>query len=320
MSQTLKLNNFAEENIVETTELNADSAVAATSLTLKDNQGFASGDFVIIGDLGSEESELRTVDAVNSDLIGLTITAALKLAHNRFDQVTKLFGNQMKIYRASNVNGSQPADADFTEYATISIDPDQMSTRYTDASGSDDYWYKRVFYNPTTTTSTPLELAKAYRGQQYPEYASAEEIRNKAGLGGNRYITDEKVHEKRRAAQDVINGALTGLYVVPFTSPINPLINEITQLLAAGYLLTSEATNADTRAEGQAFIDQVTNKDGTGWLDKLNKRELKLTGLQGDDSTTPTASGYTAWPTGQTATTPDEQGGGERKFRDTDRY
>lgn len=322
MSQTLNLNNFSDANIVETTELNADAAIGATSLTLKDNQGFAAADYLVVGRLGSETAELRIVDAPNSNLIDLTITAALKLAHNRFDPVTKLFGNKMRIYRAANVNGSIPADADFSLLAagTIDIDPDQAFTRFTDADGDEDYWYKRTFYNSTSTSETPLSEATAYRGAQYPSYATAEEIRSKAGLQNNRYITDEKIHEKRKAAQSVINATLTGMYSVPFSTPVNPLINEITQLLAAGYLLTAEATNATTRAEGQALIDQATNAQGTGWLDKLNKKELKLTGLTGDAETVVDAGGYNAWPNADTATTADASGGGERKFRDTDRY
>ena len=319
MSQTLKLNNFPEANIVEQTELNADAA-AGTSFTLKDNQGFAAADFVLFGTPGSETGELRTVDTVNANLTGLTITAATKLAHDRFDQVSKLFGNKMRIYRAANSDGTQPADASFSLYATIDIDPDQASTTYTDADGSADYWYKRTFYNSTSTGETPLSEAIAYRGAQYPEYATEEEIRSKAGLQGNRWITDEKIIEKRKAAQSVINATLTGLYTTPFTPPVNPLINEITQLLAAGYLLTQESTNASSRAEGQALIDQATNAQGTGLLDKLNKKELKLVGLVGDAQTVTDAGGYNAWPNGDTAEADAEDGGGARMFRVSDRY
>ena len=319
MSQTLNLSNYPVANVVEETELNADAA-AGTALTLKDNQGFLSGDFILIGDRGSETAELRTVDTPNSNLTDLTITAATKLAHNRFDQVTKLFGNKMRIYRAANADGTIPASASFTLYATIDIDPDQVSTRYTDTDGSSDYWYKRVFYNPTTLVETPLAEANAYRGAQYPAYATIEEIRSKAGLMNARYITDEIVDEKRRAAQSVIDATLLGLYTVPFTTPVNPLIKEITQLLAAGYLLTQEATSGGLRAQGQALIDQATNDKGTGLLDKLDQRLLKLTGIAGGDESTPDAGGYNGYPNADTATNPPEEGGGARMFRVSDRY
>ncbi len=324
MSQTLRLNNFNAANIVEESQLNADAAIG-TALTLKDNQGFLAADFILIGQRGGENSELRTVDAPNSNLTGLTITAATKLPHSRFDQVTKLFGSKMKVYRAANVDGSQPADASFSVIDTIDIDPDQMSTEYTDDDGSAAYWYKRTFYNPTTALETPLADAIAYRGGEDNNlyYANTDEVREKAGLQNNKWITNEKVIEKILAAQSVINATLTGLYTVPFTSPINPLINEITQLLAAGYLLTQESTNANTRAKGQALIDSATNDKGTGWLDKLDKRELKLTGMTGaDESSSATGTGgYSGWPNDSTGTNPlDVHNGAPRAFTTQSRY
>jgi hypothetical protein len=323
MTKTLILNNFPEANIGETSELNADAAVDATELILKDNQGFTVGDFIIIGGLGTETAELRTVGEPNSDLTGLTITEALKLHHDRFDQVTKIFGESMKIYRAISSDGSIPSDEDFGgAYSIVSIDTDQMSTRFTDTSGDADnknMWYKRTFYNSVTQQETPLAEAVAYRGTDATSYATTEQIRIKAGLQHNRWLTDEKVLEKIRVAQSVIDGTLTGLYAVPFTAPVNQIINEIAQLLAAGYLLQG-LDSAAMRAQGDALIAQATNKDGTGWLDKLNKKELKMTGLAGETQTVVDAGGFNAWPNADTARTAPEYGGGQRKFRVSDRY
>jgi phage gp36-like protein len=320
MSQTLKLANYPAANIVEESELNADAAVGL-ALTLKDNQGFLSGDFIVIGQRGSETAELRVVDTPNSNLTGLTITAATKLAHSRFDQVTKLFGNKMKIYRAANSDGTQPADGSFSVVDTIDIDPDQTSTEYTDSSGSSSYWYKRTFYNATTLSETPLAAAIAYRGGEV-YYATPEDVRRKAGLENNKWISDEKVIEKIRAAMAVIDGTLTGLYTVPFTAPFQPIINEITQLLAAGYLLTQEATNSTSRAQGEALIAQATNQQNTGWLDKLNTRDIKMVGLNGSvESSSTNGTGYNGWPNATTATAPANQGGqAPRGFRVSDRY
>lgn len=324
MSKTLALNNFSDANIVETTELDADALKTVSSLVLKDNQGFSAGDVILIGQRGSETAELRTVDTVDSNLINLTITEALSLNHSRFDQVTKLFGSEMKIYRAIT-DGSFPTGADFgAAYSVIPIDPDQMSTRFTDASGDADnphIWYKRTFHNQTTDQETPLSEAIAYKGAESSEYATVEEIRSKAGLQGNRWITDEKIQEKRRTAQAVIDGTLTGLYSVPFTPPVNQLINEITQMLAAGYILLQESTSAAARSQGQALVDQVTNKDRTGWLDKLDKKELKMVGLQGETQTAAETGGVTGWPNDSTGTDRnDPRNGAPRAFTTQDRY
>lgn len=323
MSQTLKLTNYPVENIIEETLLNADMA-AGTSMTVRDNQGFSADDFILIGNKGSETGEIRTVATVNADLVSVTITAATKLAHDRFEPVYKLFGDQMKLYRAANVDGSIPANASFSVVATIDIDPDQQSTAYTDSTGSSDYWYKRTFYNQTSTEETPLADAPAYRGAQYPAYATIEQIRNKAGLENNRWITDEKVDEKRRSAQSIIDARLQGTYTVPFTPPVNQLINEITQLYAAGLLLTQSYSvgGAGVRTQGETMLNEVTNDNGTGLLDKLDSQVLRLTDLTGTSETSTVAAiGYSSWPNDSTETADYDDGGDNGPgFRRSTRY
>lgn len=320
MSYTLNLRSFPELNIIEESELSADIAASSTGLSLKNNQGLSADDYLILGTIGSEKAELVSVSSVDSDQVQVTLSAGVKFAHDKFDRVTKLYGNQMKIYRASNVDGSIPANGSFSVLATIDIDPDQISTKYEDTSGSSDYWYKRTFYNEANDTETPIAEATAYRGSAYPEYCTIEQIKDKAGLKNNRWIPTERIDEKRRAAQSMIDARLTGTYTVPFTPPINQLINEITQSYAAGLLLLSEATTRAGRERGQELMDSVTNNEGTGTLDRLDKRELKLVGLIGNDETTPNSTGYSGYPNSNTATNPPEEGGGARMFRVSDRY
>jgi len=315
MSQTIKINNFSSLNIKERTELDADVAAAATSLSVKNNQNFAANDIVYVGRLGSDTGENLVASGIsNATTIGVS---ALARPHNRFDDVHSLFGNKIRIYRAANVNGTAPADASFSLLATVDIDFDQVSTTYTDADGSSSYWYKFTFYNSTASTETTLPDSTASRGASYGLYCSVDDVKQKAGLQNNKYLPDSLVDQKRQAAKAYIDAELTGLYVVPFTTPINPLIREVAQLLAAGYLLTSEfgASSASTRAQGQEFIDAAK-----AILTRINNKELKLTGVTGEADTVTNAGGYNAWPNGETATTQGEYGGAERQFRMSDRY
>jgi hypothetical protein len=315
MSQTLKINNFSSLNIKERTELDADAAAAATSLSVKNNQDFAANDIVYVGRLGSDTGEKVVASGIsNATTIGVS---ALARPHNRFDDVHSLFGNKIKVYRAANVDGTAPSDASFSSIATIDIDYDQPSTSYTDSSGGSDYWYKFTFYNSTASTETTLPDSTAARGASYGLYCSVDDVKQKAGLQNNKYLPDSLVDQKRQAAKAYIDAELTGLYTVPFTVPINPLIREVAQLLAAGYLLTSEfgASSASTRAQGEEFI-----KNGLDILTRINNKELKLTGVTGAVSTVPDAGGFNAWPNGDTATALPEVGGAERQFRMADRY
>ena len=322
MSQTLTISNYPKTNILEETELTADAASAQAVIAVINNQNFAENTHYVIGRIGGESLEKLLVLSV-SGTTGITATTNLARSHSKFDKVTRLFGNKIRIYRAANADGTQPADGSFALLTTVDIDFDGSQTEYTDDDGSSSYWYKHTFYDSVGLEETPLSGSGAVRGGGIGNYASIESIRKQAGLENNRYITDPQIEEKRQSAQKLIDATLTGLYTVPFTAPINPLIAEITRLYAAGLLLTSEFGGNSTGRmyiEGKGMMDSVTNTSGTGLLDKLNKKELKLVGLTGDAETVVDAGGYSAWPTGDTATTATEYGGGARKFRSEDRY
>lgn len=321
MSQTLTIPNYSSRNVLETTTLTADANAAQANLSVENASNFATNTIAVVGTIGSETLEKFVVQGVAS--LVLTATANLAINHKRFDPITKLYGDRIRIYRADNVDGSQPDDADFTLLTPVNIDFDDIQTRYEDADGSSDYWYKSTYYNSIADTETPLSDSTAVRGGGYGNYASLESIRSTAGFANNRFITDAKIDEKRQAAQNLINATLTGIYTIPFTNPINPLIAEITRKLAAGYLLSQEATNAAMRAQGEALIAEVTNADGTGTLDKLDKKELKLVGIlgaDGSDSSTSVAGTVSGWPNETTADADGDVGGAPRQFRMSDRY
>lgn len=320
MPQNLNINNFGKLNVKEKAELNADVAAAATAIVVSSNKDFAANDFAVIGRLAGESSEKVTVGGVTTD-VGITVSA-LKFAHTRYEEVTSLFGDQIRIYSADNVDGTTPADGSFSLLTTVDIDTDQQETSYTDAAGGEGKWYKITYYNSLSTNETALTDSTAVRGGGYGNYASIESIRGQAGLINNRNITDARIEEKRQAAQSLINSTLTGRYAIPFVSPINPLIAEITRLLSAGYLLTQEfgQTSTSTYREGQEMLNRVTNIQNTGILDKLNVGTLTLQNAQGISQESSTSSNYNGWPNATTETASADDGGGVRGFRISDRY
>lgn len=321
MSQKLTISNYSKTNIVEETELTADAAASQAVIAVVSNQNFAANSHYVIGRIASEGLEKLLVLSVAGST-GITATTNLVRGHSKFEKVTRLFGDKIRIYRASNVDGSQPADGDFTLLTTVNIDYDGSQTEYTDADGSSSYWYKSTFYDSVGLTESSLAQSDAVRGGGYGNYASIESIRTQAGLTNNRFIADSVFEEKRQAAQRLIDSELNGVYVVPFTAPINPLISEITRLLAAGYVLTQEYANSGgvIFAQGQAMIDRVTNDDKNGLLDRLNKKELKLTDAEGSPESVTDSGTFSGYPNSTTATALPENGGGARSFRVSDRY
>jgi len=321
MSAQIRINNWDAPNLIETSELTADAAIGATSLTLKSAQGFNADNFVILGRLSGETAELRSIGSINSDLRQITVTYALKFAHAQFESIVSLFGNQIKVYRATNVDGTIPADNQFSLLTTINIDPDQSYTDYKDASGGSSYWYKATFFNETTTAETDIGNSVATRGGGYGNYCTIDSIRGEAGIRNNRFITDATVNEKRLIAQQLIDSQLNGIYTIPFTAPVNALISAITRTYAAGLLLVDNYGPAVTlnTNEGNQKLLWVTNEKETGQLDKLRLKKLTLTDpVTGSDISNPGTSGSFGG-------FPDADGDGtgsasERAFRMSDVY
>lgn len=310
MSQTLKIDNFNSLNIQEETALTADAAISASpvSLAVLNSQGYLANDIFILGTLASEISEKLTVTSI-PDTSHINV-AALTKAHTKFERITKLFGDKIKVYRAANVDGTVPADANFSVIATVDIDYDQKATVYVDAAGSNAYWYKFTYFNSTTSTQTDIGDSTAGRGG-IDNYATIDSIRREAGLTNNKWISDSQIDEKRQTAQAIIDSTLQGRYTVPFTSPINPLIAEITRRLAAGYLLTDDygpTQTLDTR-QGQAKINYVTNDQKTGVLDKLVAKSLNLTDLKGTETAVTETGAFKMWPNNTTSSAPEASGG-----------
>lgn len=258
MSQNLTIDNYDDINIKDTARLDADSIAGAASLTVRDSAGTLANDYILVGTPGSFTSEIAKVSAIPSST-QYTLTPAAIYAHTRFDTIKVLFGNQIKIYRAANTNGLQPADSSFATIATIPISANDLQTNYTDAVGSNAYWYKFTYYNSTSTNETSLADSRAARGGGSGAYCSLEDIRVEAGFKNATYITDSMIESKRQEAQSIIDTSLGGLYTVPFAVPINPFIAGITKRLAAGYLLLQQYGSFGTlnTQNGQSKVDKA---------------------------------------------------------------
>ena len=251
MAELLRLDNFGPLNVVETTQLDADADAGQAVVTVKNSQGFATGDFFRIGD--GEQAEIKKVLSISGN--NITADTNFSFKHLKYEKLIKLFGDQIRIFRASNIDGSIPADESFTELATISIEADQLFTDYLDATGGSDFWYKFVYRNSDNLNTTDLADSIAVRGGDFGHYVSVSEIRNEAGFTNNPDITDQMIADRREDAESEVKGALSVAgYNLPLTNPIPAVIKNATKLLAAGYLLLQDygVTAEGSNKEGQA--------------------------------------------------------------------
>ncbi|MGW6120441.1 hypothetical protein ACWFRF_15470 [Nocardia sp. NPDC055165] len=238
MATTLQADSFNDINIVERSSLAEAAETGDNSLLLVSTQGIEVGRIIYLGTLSREGCERAVVSSVNADGVTLGLTANLKLDHAVNADVTAVLGDLIHFWRAANVDGSVPADGDFTVIATRSIDPDQTSSFYRDADGSSSYWYRYTYYNATSSDETLLQNSEPVRGDDYGHYASLSEIRSKAGLAEAVNLKDSDIDLHRRAAEREVNGALAASYSVPF-SPVPGEVNTLTVELAASMLLVA---------------------------------------------------------------------------------
>jgi hypothetical protein len=316
MSQTLHLNNFDDPNIGEISKLGADVQPGDLTLQLNYTDDYEPHDFIYLSELSSESGEIVTVDAVTNATSLSLLTPGARKTHATYEKVTRIFGDQIKIYRALNVNGTQPADGVFEYLDTINIDFDQPSTAYIDDSANPgDFWYKYIFLNSFNGEETNLADSSASRGGGIGNYCSVQTIKQVAGLTGNRYIAESIYDTCRKAAQDEVNGALYGLYTIPFSNPVPAKIADITSRLAAGLLLTGPiaAQYTTLQTKGEKLRD-----DARADLEKIKQRATPLIDATGTSLQLEASSGFQALPNEDTDGLDWSQGG--RAFTTQDRY
>ncbi|KSZ59665.1 hypothetical protein Z045_05700 [Rhodococcus pyridinivorans KG-16] len=284
MSTTLNVESFSEINIRERSTLAEGAEAGSTVLTLSSTEGYVVGDILYLGNLSREGCE-KTVIASVDDATTVTLTNPTTLPHARFEPVTSVLGDLIRIYRAVNVDGGVPSTEMFAVLATRSIDPDQLSTYFTDSQGSSNYWYRFTYFNATTMDETSLNDSIPVRGDDFGHYASLTEIRREAGFENATNLSDVVVDQKRRAAESEVNTALSSAYTTPF-DPVPEIIRTLTIQLAAGYLLQYAYGERSAAAS-------VKLKDARTQMEALQNRDQTITDDTGNSIA---GDGISYWP------------------------
>lgn len=319
MPTLLKIENYPDLNTKDNAQLSAEADAADTTVFIDGAPNIDIDDFIYIGRVGQaslDPVEKRQVTAVAP---GQATVAALTYGHPNYSPVKAVYGDQLQLYRAADVDGSAPADASFSTLGSpVDLDAGQADTEYIDDTGSNLFWYKWRYRNSDSSTYvTDLSQVDAVRGEEYGNYTTLAAIRKEAGMQANPYISDALVREVRREAESVINSAIGNKYTVPLDTPIPGIIERATKLLAAGYLLKRDygLGEVGTSSKGQDKIDEVLGtKDKPGILSGILDGSTTLVDSGGSDLTS-SATGIKGWPLSTTKDAEVADGGSPRKFR-----
>ena len=272
MATALRIENFSPVNLKQTTTLSNQIAAGVQALPIVSNQGIAVGDFAFLGRLGSETCE--KVYITGSTTNSLSTQAVTKFLHTQDEPVTAIYGDQISVYSAPNVDGTLPLDSAFTLVGFIQINPDTQYTDYSDPLGSAALWYKYTYQHSLTQIQTDIANSLATRGGAYGHYCTIDDIRTEAGFTRNQNITDAKIDVERNRAESQINAELFQVYNLPFAQPVPWLVNQIATKLAAGYLMKAEY---GVFAHGTSKDGDDRIKDAETLLMAVKSREQVLT-------------------------------------------
>lgn len=243
------------------------SAFTSGKIVNVDNAaGYAVNDFVIIGRIGDEQSELAQIDSISSNAI--TMKANLGFAHDEDTEMVSIAFNKRKLYRSSTKTGTYTY---INVLATIRVDYVE-GTKLTDNNGNNSYWYKATYYNSTSLLESNIDDAIAVSGGDTSNYVSIYDVRREAGFRDTFSVKDVDIDDYREKAQNYVLSKIGQIYALPL-SECPQILKLIIQLYSAGLLLLQE----------YGAVAEGTNKNGQEKLDRADKiindilaRKIKL--------------------------------------------
>lgn len=119
-----------------------DASSGVSSFTVDNGLKFSTGQFVSIGPIGAEKSEIIRVHTVTTPTATvLTLNSATSFAHNRGERIAFIPYDQIIIERSTD-GGST-----YSTLTTLNIRADSTETYYNDTGGLSTYYYRAKFSN-----------------------------------------------------------------------------------------------------------------------------------------------------------------------------
>jgi len=140
------------------TYLLSDSDSLAISHTVIDNVGFENTNLVLFGELGSETTEIKKVNANDADGTTMT-TTAMVFSHSAGTPVRKVLFNQLKIYGTSTSTYSTD-----NLIATVDIQVNSPHTTYINTGTEYTYYWVTAFDSHNTVTGNNSDGVLASTG------------------------------------------------------------------------------------------------------------------------------------------------------------
>lgn len=188
MAQIKISNEVLELQGNEKTFFDTDEAAGQTSLSAN-GTNFVAADYIVLGKLGTEKSEIVKIASVSASLINLVSPGTI-FSHNRGDLISYIPYNQIVLERSTD------GGANYSALTAVDIQADNKETiiqRPTDTSTD---YYRVRFYN--STTSAYSEYSDVITGDGYADntvFSIKERALDDLGETKNDLITDSFLNQ-----------------------------------------------------------------------------------------------------------------------------
>lgn len=150
------------DSISEYTRITERIASGGTTLKVKNTEGFSANDFIILGTIGNEKTEIKKISSVDSDT-QFTI-AATNFAHNIDDPVSYTPYDQIEYYSSSSSVDANSDDSSLsTQGSKQDLEVDDLVNEANLSAVSSGYVYAR-YYNSDSSSFSSYSPAVAVTG------------------------------------------------------------------------------------------------------------------------------------------------------------
>lgn len=268
---------FAPNEIQALTELTYLAVKAEandSSITVDNVNGFDDDDYIVIGTLGSEKTELLQIGSISEQVISFKSGTQLSFGHAKEVRIQKILYNQRMFHRDTVKTG-----AFVTLIDTKNIEVDRPNGTFCeDSTGTSSHYYKATYYNSDEDIETSLDDAVAVKADESNHYTSITDVRRQAGFEEAYGISDEMIFDYREEAENEFESRISSIYSVPL-SPKPKLSRLIVNYLTAGNLLLKEygmESDIEVSKSGARMLERANEL-----IEKINNGEIKLIGEDG---------------------------------------
>jgi len=239
-----------------TTELNSSVNKGNTGLVLISTEGLTADDYIVI-EPKTYKAEIVKISSV-TDSTTLVISTT-NFAHSKGSKIFRIPYNQIRFYESATADGTYSLIAD----STIDMNYTQNTTNF--SGGTADYYYKRTFYNETTTDESAIDDAEYWQTDDESLYVTADEMRTFLQFGPNDYPNQNDMRFFIRTAMKKI--------AIDIDSSDTNILFISTLLLGKSFVMRALATksvskgyvqvNAEGRTITKAYQELVLEAENT---------------------------------------------------------